>query len=121
MTQIEFEDICREAFDIFKEHCPVDTGNMKYNASVLKIEQFEGEIRIRVEIAPYSVYTNINWAETSPYWVNSTKYPQLNGVRLSSLYNTPDLAKDNPNEGWIDRAVREIAERVAARLKGNLQ
>lgn len=121
MTQTEFEDICREAFDIFKEYCPVDTGNMKYNASVLKIEQFEGEIRIRAEIAPYSVYTNIDWGLTSPYWMNSTKYPMLNGVRLSSLYNSPLIPKNNPNEGWIDKAVKAIAERIAARLKGTLE
>jgi hypothetical protein len=53
--------------------------------------------------------------------MNSTKYPMLNGVRLSSLYNSPWIPKNNPNEGWIDKAVKAIAERIAARLKGTLE
>ena len=58
-----------------------------------------GEYTIWVDgfIAPYAVYTNEPW--TSPKW---------NGI-------------PNPNEHWIDNAVKRIAEMIAEQLDGTLE
>ena len=82
---------------VFRPSAPRDTGNLQDNA--IKVEQVsENEVRIYVDeaIAPYMPYTNEPWL--SPKW---------NG-------------KQNPNEGWFDKAVETVAQAIATKLGGDV-
>ena len=85
------------AWDFLRQSAPVDTGNLKQNAITIRHTGLnEYQIKIDASIAPYAVYTNEKWVAAS--W---------NG-------------KHNPNEKWIDTAVKNIAEMIAAYLGGDL-
>ena len=76
---------------------PIDTGNLRYEAIRL-VRHTENEylIVVNAEIAPYAVYTNESWV--SPKWEG----------------------KQNPNEHWIDNAVRAIVRNIIAAYEGTL-
>lgn len=128
LTEEEFQKICREALEEFREMEPnvmkKSSGHMRNNATKLEFDGFTAKLWIDPGEAPYSVYTVINWGETSPVIINAPKRPELKG-KSSFLWrhgNTPEREpKKNPNEGWIDGAVRAIAESIAAKLKGRLE
>lgn len=97
MNDAEFAEIAVRFFQMFQMVVPIDTGNMRYNATQFNTGGMgQYEIIVNGDIAPYAVYTNEPW--TSPKW---------NG-------------KQNPNEGWIDDTVETIAEFLAFTLGGEL-
>ncbi len=77
------------------------TGNMAFNSLRKDVIYKENEIHIKIwmneKIAPYVVYTNEPWL--SPYW----------------------RGKQNPNEGWWDKFVKELNERIARKLGGEIE
>lgn len=77
------------------------TGNMALNSLQYDVQYIGKEIHIKIYmdegVAPYVVYTNEPWL--SPYW---------NG-------------KQNPNEGWWDKFVKELNERIARKLGGEIE
>ena len=86
------------AFNTFRTLVPIDTGNMRYNATQLRSVGYGVyEIVVDKNIAPYVPFTNEPW--TSPKWGG----------------------KKNPNEGWFDSAADLIANIIAAQLGGRLE
>lgn len=80
-----------------KSFVPVNTGNMRYNAT--KVENLGGgkwRLYVDEDIAPYMPYTTEPWI--SPKW---------NG-------------KKNSNEGWFERASHLVANYIAGALHGTL-
>lgn len=77
------------------------TGNMALHSLSYDVQYIGKEIHIKIYmdegIAPYVVYTNEPWL--SPYW---------NG-------------KKNPNEGWWDKFVKELNERIARKVGGEIE
>lgn len=119
MTYADFEQLCLEALNEFKKRAPRDTGNLADVATSLQIVgPYECRIVISAEKAPYAVYTNVNWGQTSPVILNSQKHPDWNGKKSSPLWNDAKTPKQNPNEGWIDMAVFRIAEGIATKFGG---
>lgn len=117
-------DISHEALRIFKKYVPKDTQNMARNATKLRgTGRYRCEIFIDENVAPYSIYTVIPWADTSPVIVRA-KNPAWIG-RSSFLWNRGDsedgTPKKNPNEGWIEGAVAALAQELADRLGGKLK
>jgi hypothetical protein len=87
--------IAEWAFEYLKSCAPVDTGNLKENAiQIIQSAPEEYQIIIDSSIAPYAVYTNEKWI--SPQW----------------------RGKKNPNEKWIDKAVKHIAETICQMVGG---
>lgn len=86
------------ALHYLKTLVPKHTGNMRYNAT--KIENLGGgkwRLYVDENIAPYVPYTNEPWI--SPKW---------NG-------------KQNPNEGWFERATHLVANYISSALQGSLK
>lgn len=97
MTAETLKRLAYEAFEHVKRVCPKDTLNLQNNAiKIVQVSDREWQITIGGAEAPYAVYTNEPWQ--SPRW---------NG-------------KQNPNQGWINEAVKHIAEMIAGRSEGNL-
>lgn len=95
MTKEQFDYICQKAVEYVKELCPVDTGNLKYNAiQFYYIDETTFRIEVNEDIAPYMPYTNEPW--TASRW---------NGAK-------------NPNEGWWELATRFVAEMIVDELYG---
>ena len=95
MTTHEFDLICIKALEKVRMTAPIDTGNLRYNAifgyykdANTFVIEVSGEPP-NIGIAPYMPYTNEKWI--SPKW---------NG-------------KQNPNEGWWEKAAKEVAEMIA--------
>lgn len=83
---------------ILKIFAPKDTGNLSLNAiRVAQVSPSVYQIIIGGEIAPYAIYTNQKW--TSPRW---------SGVK-------------NPNEGWIERAIKSARPNLIAILSGKFE
>lgn len=94
MTSNEFYALVKECESILRMRAPYKTGNLRYNAIKLEMtDNNTARLYVDENIAPYMKYTNEPW-----------KPPRT-----------------NPNEGWFDRAVQEIAEHIAARTKGELR
>ena len=124
ITESEFKDICRKALDEFRQREPYKNGHMAKDATKLEFpEPFTAKLYIDPEVAPYSVYTVIDWADTSPTIKKAPRKPELLG-KSSFLWTDGDKPhgqpKKNPNQGWIDRAVAFIAKYIAAEMKGTL-
>lgn len=76
---------------------PASTGNMRFNATIVRrISPNTVNVMVDSSIAPYVVYTNEPWV--SPKW----------------------KGRENPNEGWFERAVDAFARDLAAALGGKL-
>jgi hypothetical protein len=122
MTPARFERLCLDALKIFKSLAPRDTGNLADVATSLEVVgPNECRIVISAEKAPYAVYTNVNWGQTSPLIWRSKKHPEWNGKKSSFLWNEAKTPKQNPNEGWIDMAVFRIAENIADSYGGHIK
>lgn len=115
------QEIANSALEQFRELEPKDTGNMAYTATVLEKHGESYEIIIQPEKAPYAYYTVCPWRETSPLIWRSEKHPEWNGKKVSFLYKDINTPKKNPNEGWIDRAVLEVATSIAKKTKKNVR
>ena len=78
MEQSQFIALTMNAFQIFRAIVPIDTGNMRYNAT--RYVQYSDAVEIRVDarIAPYAVYTN------DEGWVEG-------GVELIAMYLAQSL------------------------------
>lgn len=112
MTSSEFAALVNECEAILRSRAPVDTGNLKYNA--IKLEMFNDKtarLYVDEKVAPYMKYTNEPW-EKKLIRMGNFK-PGGTVVRLRTWRN--------PNELWFDRAVQEIAEHIAKKLKGELR
>lgn len=98
MNQSDFAATAVRMFQIFQSLVPIDTGNLRYNATKLE-NSGAGTYKIVVsgDVAPYNVYTNEAWI--SPKWGG----------------------KKNPNEGWIDSGVELIAQIIAEQLGGEVR
>ncbi len=75
---------------------PVDTGNLRENIKVERVNENEYQIKICSPLVDYVVYTNEAWV--SPRW----------------------KGKKNPNEKWIDNAVELIVSEIAQTLGGTV-
>lgn len=76
---------------------PWRTGNMATNSLRYKIEGNVFHIYMDEDIAPYVPYTNEPWVSTRWH------------------------GKPNPNEGWWNYFAEIFAQRLALKLKGELQ
>lgn len=74
------------------------TGNMRRNATKFEIiNDKKFVVKVDSSVAPYAVYTNEPWQ--SPYW----------------------RGKQNPNEGWFQKAALAYAEALATALGGTIR
>lgn len=90
--------IINGAVNVLRFQTPIDTGNMRYNATYAKyLGDGVWEIVVDESIAPYVPYTNEPW--------------------ISEKWN----GKKNPNEGWFDRASALVATYIAGRLQGQVE
>lgn len=87
----------QSAYMTIKMESPIDTGNLRNNAVTLS-NMGNGIYRIYIDetIAPYMVYTNEPW--TSEFWAG----------------------KQNPNEGWWNRAAEKAIYKLAFELGGKV-
>lgn len=120
------ETIGALALKVFKEYVPYKDGNLRDKATNgMLIGAREYEIRVDASIAPYAMYTQVPWSDTSPLIWRSVKHPEWNGRHHSFLYYhrgfTPTHARQNPHEGWVGRAVLATAKEIAKQVKGELQ
>ena len=92
---INIEQLGYEAQKYLRRVCPYDTGNLNNSISV-NIEDGRAFIKIGGELAPYAVYTNERWV--APRWKGAK----------------------NPNEKWIDNAVKNLAIQFSAMFGGEL-
>lgn len=130
MRAAEFEKICRYALAEFRECEPAKSKNMRDTATKGELtyadesrEEYEFQIKIDGNIAPYGIYTVIPWGDTSPVIINAPKKPSLKG-KSSFLWNrgnTPERTpKQNPNEGWIYGAVQHLSDYIAYLIDGKV-
>ena len=97
MEQSQFIALTVGAFQIFQGIVPIDTGNMRLNATQFASTGLKSaSIRVDGAVAPYAVYTNEPWL--SPRWGG----------------------KKNPNEGWVEGGVELIAMYLAQSLGGRV-
>lgn len=89
VSKSSFYKIARKAARIVRKRCPWRTGNLCSTVSLTRVSDNEYQIRIGGEKAPYAPNTNEPW--------------------LSVVWG----GKRNPNEGWLNGAVKEIAIMVA--------
>ena len=95
MNEKLFNAICNGCVEKLRSFCPVDTGNLKYNAIRFNyVDNETFEIYVDESIAPYMPYTNEPW--------------------VSAKWN----GKKNRNEGWFERATEAVANYIAEQLKG---
>lgn len=95
MEQSQFIALTMNAFQIFRAIVPIDTGNMRYNATQFYSTGMRSvTIRVDGTVAPYALYTNAPWI--SPRW----------------------HGKKNPNEGWVEGGLELIAMHIAQQLGG---
>lgn len=119
MTREQFEELVSYALMRFRDFEPNKSGNMARNATkateVTELSDggLEAAIYIDPAVAPYSIYTVIPWIDTSRTIINAPRAPHLLG-KSSFLWNDGDkphgTPKKNPNEGWIDFAVKQLAD-----------
>lgn len=115
MLYSDFKDLCQEAYGVLFIAVPNiktrgkwyinaygnwqrgSTGNMQLNATKIRFYRgFNCKLYIDDNIAPYVPYTNEKWV--SPKW----------------------KGHKNPNEGWFDRAVKQVAEHIAKYWDGEI-
>ena len=95
LQEAKFVRACQRACKRLRELAPYDTGNLAFDAIKISFPSPDVcEIYVDESVAPYMPYTNEQWI--SPKW---------NG-------------KQNPNEGWFEKAAQIIFEELASALKG---
>ena len=87
-----------ETFFYIRDSAPIRTGNLRYNAMTYEILKTRANIYVDEKIAPYMKYTNENWNNFRP----------------------PLYGKQNPNEGWWDRAAHDAVYVLANMLGGTV-
>lgn len=94
-VEIDIDNAINKAVEKLRDLAPKDTRNLADNA-IKKEKIGEGKYRIYVdeEVAPYMKYTEENWNNFDP----------------------PLQGKQNPNEGWFDRAIKYIFSLIASEL-----
>lgn len=94
ITEKRAHRLANECLTIFRNFCPVDSGNLANNAVTL--EYGDGYFRIYVDegVAPYMPYTNEPWI--SPKW----------------------HGRKNPNLYWFDAAVEACMAMLETELHG---
>lgn len=96
--ELDLFQLAQEALEqVFRPGTPIDTGNMRYNATKCLTRGSDVVIKVDAQIAPYVVYTNEPWI--SEYW----------------------KGRKNPNEGWFERLTEAVAIFLAAELGGTLE
>ena len=97
-AEIDIDNAINKAVKKLRELAPKDTGNLAYNA-IKKEILGEGHYIIYVdeEVAPYMKYTEENWGQFAP----------------------PLQGKQNPNEGWFNRACDIIISLIREELSAN--
>lgn len=131
MTQLDFEKICEYALAEFRDSEPNKRGNMAGKATKLEHVyaypergEYASYIYIDTNIAPYSIYTVIDWRDTSRVIINTPRAPWLKD-KSSFLWNkgdTPEASpKRNPNQGWIDGAVKHLADYIGYLTDGKVE
>jgi hypothetical protein len=93
---MDLERIAYELQRYLRRKAPYDTGNLHNSIEPVQVSNNEWQVTIGGEPAPYAVYTNEPWI--SPRW----------------------KGKQNPNEGWIDRALDDFVISLASRLGGHI-
>lgn len=96
MTKNQWEKVFVEVIQELRQQTfvPYDTGNLKYNAiKGIWVSKDTFRIYIDEDVAPYVFFTNEPWVKR---------------------------AGQNPNEGWVDKMVGHIAQRISQKLKGKL-
>jgi len=95
MEMAQFVGLTVGAFQIFQAIVPIDTGNLRYNATNYdSTGERSCEFIVDGNIAPYAVFTNEPWL--SPRWGG----------------------KKNPNEGWVQGGVELVAMYLSQQLGG---
>lgn len=97
MTTQQIERALYRTLIWFRRRAPYDTGNLSGNA--IKLERVGvgvWRLYVDMEVAPYMPYTNEPWV--SPKW----------------------HGKQNPNQAWWNKAVKEFMRRVGAMLGGKI-
>lgn len=94
MDKQDWENLFKEAINALRTSgiIPIDTGNLAYN-SIKAIWVSEKTFRIYIDesVAPYAKYTIEPWSKG-----------------------------ENPNQGWLDRAVLYIANYISRRIGGTI-
>ena len=97
MTKSEWSVLFIEAINSLRQQTfvPYDTGNLKFNA-IKGIWISENQYRIYVDesVAPYVFFTQEQWVNRKG---------------------------QNPNQGWVEKAVDYLAGYIAKRLGGEIQ
>lgn len=96
MTKNQWEKVFGEVIQELRQQTfvPYDTGNLKFGAIMgIWVEKNTFRIYIDESVAPYVFFTNEVWE----------KRPGT-----------------NPNEGWVDKMVEFIAQRISQKLKGKM-
>lgn len=112
MTVAAFKRLGEEALEMLKARAPFLTGNLRYNA--IRIEWKNEncfELYVDEQIAPYMRYTNEPWEHKQIKRGNFVKGGTTETMRTW----------DNPNEGWFDRAAKEIAAYIAEKMGGTIK
>lgn len=94
ITEKRAHRLANKCMEIFRQFCPVDTGNLANNAIQLAFGNGHFRIYVSERIAPYMPYTNEPWI--SPKW----------------------HGRKNPNVYWFDAAVEACMAMLASELKG---
>lgn len=93
MNARKMRNVVYTAFQLFRKYVPMDTGNMRHNATNLyRLNNSTWKIIVEAQKAPYAVYTNEKWI--SPRW---------NG-------------KSNPNEGWVGKAFDLVSQMIFGQI-----
>ena len=112
MTPFKFIAIVKECEKILRDNAPVKTGNLKNNAIKLEmIDANTAKLYVDETIAPYMPYTNEPWDRKIIRMGNFKPGQTVERLRTWT----------NPNEGWFDRAVQQIAEHIAQSTHGDLR
>lgn len=106
MNVKQIERLVKEQVHYIQSVCPVDTGNLRASIRYRQVDKLVWEIYVNAGddpyakykrgIAPYMPFTNEKWED--PRWNN----------------------KQNPNEGWWNRACQNVIENLKRDLKGQL-
>lgn len=93
MTSREFRALGKECEALLRSLAPYDTGNLHDHGVQFEMPDKDTiHLYIDESEAPYMKYTNEKWERGK-----------------------------NPNEGWFDRAVEQIAALIAERTQGELK
>lgn len=98
VSNAQFKHMCQKAVKELRSLAPYDTGNLALNA--VKMEMPSPNvclIYVDEAIAPYMPYTTFPWV--SPKW---------NG-------------RNNPNEGWWQRAGERVVYNLAQQVNGEVE